>query len=351
MLTQICWLVQLAAITGWLLITADVPAQADEVGDYLLWQTNAGGDDIHVYDTGSAELVRRIIVGPNPHGIAWPVDGTHVYVSLERDGESNGELLWINRQTFEIEHRLDVGPEPHAIAVTPDGRWVYVPCRDGTYWIVDTELRSVVKTIHTGGRPHNTTPSPDGTRVYLSPMGAPRAVTSVDPNDGHKVVGEIQFSASVRPPAIAPSRNLFFQHIDGLNGFEVADLTRNEVIARVEHSAGLGLPVYPRLLGFLSLTGLSRCHGLAVRPGDNEVWSVCGQNMTIHTINNRDMQEIAHITLPAKGYWLTFSPNGKTAFVALSSASEVAVIDADLRQLVETVVAGASPKRNLVVPR
>ena len=315
----------------------------------LLWQTNAGGDDVHLYDIDSGDLVRHFKVGDHPHGIATAPGSDTVFVSLERNDDPTGVLLWIDKNTFEIRHRLEVGPQPHAIAVTPDGRWVYVPCRDGFYWVVDAEKRVVVDRIHTGGRPHNTTVSPRDGLVYLSPMGRPGRVTIVNPQNGHEVAGEIRFSDSVRPPAIAPSRDLFFQHVDGLNGFEVADLVTRERTARIEHSGGLGLPFWPKSLGFLSFGGFNRCHGLAVRPGENEIWSVCGSTATVHAITSADFPERARIALPSKGYWLTFSPDGKHAFVALSNRSEVAMIDADAGEVIRTFAAGRKPKRNLVV--
>lgn len=315
----------------------------------LLWQTNSEGDDIHITAIPSGKPVRRLVVGRHPHGIATAPGSDTVFVSLERNGRPAGMLLWIDKATFAIRHRLKVGPEPHAIAVTPDGKWIYVPCRDGHYWVVDAKRRTVAARIRTGGRPHNTTAAPDGKLVYLSPMGSPRKITIVAHHAGHKVTGAIRFSASLRPPAIAPSRHLFFQHVDGLNGFEVADLRTHKTVGRIKHSTGLGIRVLP-ILGFWSLSGLSRCHGLAVRPGDREIWSVCGKHATIHSITDGRFAETAHITLPGKGYWLTFSGDGHTAFIALSDKSKTAMIDAKTRKLVRIFAAGRMPKRNLVIP-
>ncbi|MEX1155148.1 cytochrome D1 domain-containing protein [Parvibaculum sp.] len=330
------------------IMLGSVAVQAGELRD-LLWQTNADGDDIHIYDIETGERLRRLAVGANPHGIATTPQSDIVFVSLERNGQSSGELLWIDKASFEITARLEVGPEPHAIAITDDGRWVFVPCRDGHYWVVDTERREVVDRIRTGGRPHNTTVSPDGL-VLLSPMGEPERATLVDPRDGHKVVGEIPFSASLRPPAVAPSLGLLFQHVDGLNGFEVADISHRENIARITHATGLGVPIRPASLGFLGFAGLSRCHGLAVRPGDEEVWSVCGAHATIHSTAAPGFPERATIDLPGKGYWLTFSPDGRHAFIALSDRSEVAMVDATSKDIIRILKAGQRPKRNLVIP-
>ncbi len=314
-----------------------------------LWQTNSAGDDIHVIDVRALRVVDRIPVGPHPHGIAAPDDFRVVYVSLERNGDPHGELLWIDPRTHRVEHRMQVGREPHQLATTPGGRWIYVPCRDGDYWVVDARERKLLKKLHTGGRPHNTTASRDGRFVFLSPMGAPRAVTIVDVAAGHEVVGTIPFADSVRPAALSADGTRLYQHVDGLNGFQVADVGDRRVVATVEHATPLGwLLVRPVRLGWIGPGGLKRCHGLAIRPDGSELWSTCGDVLTVHALAP-GFPEAAAIRLPARGYWLTFPPDGRHAFVALSQAGEVAVIDAHERRLVKRLPVGRLPKRNLVL--
>ena len=173
---------------------------ASAAGKQYLWQTNSYGNDVHVIEVGSNKVLKRIVVGPEPHGIAAPDDASVVYIAIEAFKKPRGELVWVNPRTYEVEHRLDIGPKPNQLACTPDGKWVYVPCNDGHYWVIDGESRKVVEKIKTGGRPHNTQASRDGRWMYLSPMGNPKRVTIVDVKAGHKVVGHIPFSASVRPP-------------------------------------------------------------------------------------------------------------------------------------------------------
>ena len=243
---------------------------------------------------------------------------------------------------------MELCREPHALATTPDGRWIYVPCRDEHYWVVDAERRAVVVRIRTGGRPHNVRISRDGRLALLSPMGDAGRVTVVDVEAGHEVVGEIAFAGSVRPSALSLDGRLF-QHVDGLNGFQVADVDRRKVVATVEHGTPLGwFFVYGRL-GWLGPSGFQRCHGLAIRPDQQEIWSVCGASVTVHGITESSYPELARVPLESKGYWLTFSPDGRWALVALSGANQVAVVDAKSRQIVARLPAGTAPKRNLVI--
>lgn len=320
-------------------------------GQHLLWQLNSGGDDISIIDYSEGTIVRVLEVGPEPHGIAAPTDFRVVYVSLEANSRENGEILWIDPATYEIKARLEVGLEPHEIASTPDGRWIYVPCRDGHYWIVDGHERRVVKRIYTGGRPHNTTATPDGRYMFLSPMGDPHRMTVVDVEAGHEVVGQIDFGESLRPPALSYSHQLIFQHIDGLHGFQVADLRDRSVVATVEHAGSLGWFLLPmKKLGWISFDGLKRCHGLEVRPDEMEVWSTCGDRVNVHSIGDPDFTQVAAVELQSDGYWLTFSPDAQHAFVALSDEDRVVMIDTGSKEPLRHFQTGRSPKRNLVVP-
>ena len=341
---RIAQTVQAIALFSFLL-ASHTPAHANQ----FLWQTNSAGNDIHIFSVDGFELRSRLIVGPEPHGIAAPDDASVVYVSIEANDRDHGELLWIDPSTTVIEHRLDVGREPHAIATTPDGRWIYVPCRDGHYWVVDGVARKVVAKIHTGGRPHNTQASRDGRYMFLSPMGDPHGVTIVDVQAQHKIVGFIPFSESVRPPALSADAEFLFQHVDGLNGFEVASVHQRKVIATVEHSTDLGWFMPLKFLGYITATGLNRCHGLALRPDQQEVWSTCAKNLAVHDAQDPPFPETHLVELGAKGYWLTFSPDSRYAFVALSGRNQVAVVDTTDKRIVRHLSAGDAPKRNIVV--
>ncbi len=314
----------------------------------LLWQTSSRGDDIYVYDLESRALVRRLVVGPEPHGITAASDGSVLYVSLEANDRERGELVWIDPRSLEILHRLLVGPEPHQIATTPDGRFVYVPCRDGNYWVVDARARQVLKRIATGGRPHNTSAAADGRLMLLSPMGAPHRVTVVDVAAGHRVLGEIAFAGSLRPPALSADGRRLFQHVDALNGFQVADVAGRRVIATARHRTPLGWFLVHGKLGWLSGQGLARCHGLAIAPDQREIWSACGAGVTVHGLDDT-YPELTRVETDGKGYWLTFSPDGRWAVVALSEQDRVAIIDARRKQVVAYLPTGAGPKRSLVL--
>ena len=322
-------------------LTSTFAAESKQLGSrQFLWQTNSYGDDVHIIDVGSSKVVGHLKVGPQPHGIAAPDDAHVVFVAIENFKEPLGELVWVDPRKYEVIHRLTIGPKPNQIACTPDGRWVYVPCNDQHYWVIDAKERKVVKRIKTGGRPHNTQCTRDGRYMYLSPMGPPKRVTIVDVNAGHKVIGEIPFANSVRPPALAADNKRFFQHVDGLVGFQVADIASRKVIATVKHNI-------PEKYKGKS----SRCHGLGIRPDQKEIWSCNVEHNTVHVhdITQEGFPEITQIPMIGRVYWLCFSPDSRYCYVAVRSEKKVCVVDCMTKKVLTHIEVGNTPKRNLVI--
>ena len=306
----------------------------------FLWVTNSQGNDVHIIDVATHKVIHRLEVGPQPHGIAAPDDAHVVYLAIENFAGPLGELQWVDPRTYEITHRLEIGPKPNQLACTPDGRWVYVPCNDGMYWVIDGKEKRVVTKIRTGGRPHNTQASRDGKLMYLSPMGSPKRVTIVDVNGGHRVLGTIPFDNVVRPPALSRDGKRLYQNIDGLLGFQAADTDTRQVFATVHHK----IPANLRDKG-------SRCHGLAIRPDQKEIWScnVDHHLVHIHDLTRDDFPEITAMPMVGRIYWLCFAPDSKFAYISVRSERKVCVVDTETKKIVTHIEVGDTPKRNLVI--
>ena len=281
----------------------------------------------------------RIEVGPEPHGIAATAAGDMVFITLERKKKEKGELLWFDPVTETVIRRMKIGAKPNQLAVTPDGKIAYVPCDDGTYWVIDTAKAEVVTKIYTGGRPHNTLCSPDGKRMYLAPMERADKVTICD-TATHAVLGEIAFSGAVRPIAISADETRFYANVDGLIGFEVADITRRRVIHRVEADPPKDL----RSVG-------SRGHGIGIRPDQKELWmcDVARARCYVFDLTVEPPTQTQSIAMDGDVYWLTFNPDGKTCYVSEREANTVAVVDTAAKQVKAHIPVGKVPKRTLVL--
>jgi DNA-binding beta-propeller fold protein YncE len=332
----------LKGLTGIKRLWTDGLQFSDKIPDrqWQVWLASAYGDDIYAYELGSFKLLKRFAVGPNPHGLSASADGRTVHVALEHFRDPKGELAWVDTKTFAVTGRVEIGPQPNEQECTPDGKWIYIPCADGKWYVVDGQQKKVARTIETGGRPHNTVVSPDGKRMYLSPMGYPHAVSVVDIDKGHQIIGEIPFKDVTRPPAISSDERLFFQNIDNMLGFQVADIGRRQVVKTIEHF----IPTERR-------GETSRSHGLGVRPDQQEIWTCNVEHhlVHVHEMTSGEYNQISTITLPGSVYWLSFSPDSKYCFISLRSNGQVAVIDCVSKNIVAMLDGGLAVKRTQVI--
>jgi YVTN family beta-propeller protein len=323
----------LAALLAAALVPAAPPATATK-----LYVANSAGTDVHVIDPAANRVVRRIEVGPEPHGLCATAAGDRVFVTIENTRGDEGELLWLDPATDTVTRRMKVGPRPNQPACTPDGKVVYVPCDDASWWVVDAAAGRVVTRIATGGRPHNTLISPDGRRMYLGPKGSYHVLIADVAT--HKLIGEIPTSDAPRPLALSHDGKRLYANVDTLIGFEVLDTERRKLVRRVEAEVPAEL-----------LRVASRSHGIGLRPDEKELWmcDVFHDRTYVFDLTADPPRQTHTIPMKGGGYWMSFSPDGKRCYVSERIGDAVAVIDTATKAVVARIPVGKAPKRNIVV--
>ncbi len=316
-----------------------VTAPAAAAAKLKLYVANSAGNDIHVIDTATNKVIKRIEVGPQPHGLISTADGSQLFLTIENTAGEQGELVWFDPATDTVTRRMTIGPRPNQPACTPDGKLIYIPCDDATWWVVDTVKGEVLKKIATGGRPHNTLCSPDGKRMYLGPKGSYHVL--IADTTTHKLIGEIPLSDAPRPLALSRDEKRLYANVDTLIGFEVADLVSRKVIHRVEAEV-------PEEL----LRKASRSHGIGLRPDEKELWmcDVYHDRTYVFDLTVEPPKQTATIVMHGGGYWMCFSPDGKYCYISERIGDSVAVLDTATKQSVARIPVGKAPKRLLVVP-
>lgn len=304
-----------------------------------VYVANSAGNDIHVIDPETNRVVKRIEVGPQPHGLATAA-GDRLFITIENTKGNQGELVWFDTRTDSVVRRMTVGPRPNELACTPDGKIVYIPCDDASWWVVDAENGEVVTRIPTGGRPHNTLCSPDGKRMYLAPKGSYHVL--IADVETHKIVGEIPLNDAPRPIALSRDGTKLYANEDTLIGFEIADIPSRKVIHRVEAEVPDEL-----------VRKTSRSHGIALTPDERELWTcdVYRDRTYVFDLKVRPPRQIATIEMKGGGYWLCFSPNGKFCYISERIGNTVAVLDTKTRKSIARIRVGEVPKRILFVDR
>lgn len=303
-----------------------------------LYVANSLGHDVHVIDTATNSVIRRVEVGPQPHGLVATVKGDRLFLTIEHTAGDAGELVWFDPKSDAVTRRMKIGPRPNQPACTPDGKIVYVPCDDASWWVIDAVKGEVLKKIPTGGRPHNTLCSADGKRMYLGPKGSYHVL--IADTTTHQLVGEIPLSDAPRPIVLSHDEKRLFANVDTLIGFEVADLEKRKVIHRVEAEVPAEL-----------LRKASRSHGIGLRPDGKELWmcDVYHDRTYVFDITVDPPRQTDTILMKGGGYWMTFAPDGKYCYISERIGDSVAVIDTTTRKTIARIAVGKAPKRVLVV--
>jgi len=323
----------LATFLAAVLVPAAPPAATTK-----LYVANSAGTDLHVIDPSTNRVVRRVEVGPEPHGLCASAAGDRVFVTIENAAGEAGELLWLDPATDTVTRRMKVGPRPNQPACTPDGKVVYVPCDDASWWAIDADAGRVVTKVATGGGPHNTLVSPDGRHMYLGPKGSYHVLIADAAT--HKLIGEIPTSDAPRPLALSNDGKRLYANVDTLIGFEVLDTQRRKLVRRVVAEVPADL-----------LRVASRSHGIGLRPDEKELWmcDVFHDRTYVFDLTADPPRQTHAIVMKGGGYWLSFAPDGKCCYVSERIGDAVAVIDAATKEVVARIAVGKAPKRNLIV--
>jgi hypothetical protein len=290
--------------------------------DYLQY----GGIGILVFDAGRHfQFVKRIPTWDYPasqtpemiKGIAANADTGLLYLStnyrLAAMDLKTEKMVW--EQTYDG----DCCDRP---AVSPDGKILYAPTIIGHAWyVVDALTGKQIKKIDIAemSSPHNTIFSQDGSHVFMS--GALLAVADTKTNT---IVKTIKFGNNVRPFTVNGRGTLIFADVNGLLGFEVADVNSGEVIQHVQVD-GFGW-AKDRVVEHSTPS-----HGIALSPDEKELWLGDLANGYIHIFDATVMppKQMKSIRTRSNPSWITFGLDGK--YVYPSSGD---VIDAATKQVV-----------------
>lgn len=332
------------------------PLTGQAAGQQKLYILNSGGEDVSVVDVATQKVVRTINVGAGPHGIATTKRQDVLYVATEGDRT----LSVIDTVRDEVMARYPIlGGRPNEIEVTSDGRWVYVAAlADGVYEVFDTAERKIVARIPTDGYPHNVVVSPDDRFMYLSPYnrgddsaedaaaeGLPTSLNRkiyIVETATHSVVGTIPLGDAPRPLTLSGDGTKLYVNTDHLLGFVVIDVPGRAVLHRVRYDLTKKEQSKPR-----------RSHGIGLSPDQREVWSTDTKHRVVHVFDatREPPVQTARVPTGKKPYWVTFTPDGKTVYVANAGDDTVSVIDAGAKRERTRIAVGKDkvPKRILVV--
>ena len=309
-------------------------------------QTNSAGDNVHLIDPVTNEVVGEITGIERAHGAQASPDGSTLYVSNEADDT----IDVVDVKTLKVVKKIPLSGHPNNLAITPDGRKVYVAIAQapGALDVIDTASNELVATVSVHGGVHNTYVTPDGKYAVAGMIGA-RNLTVIDTMTDMPV-WTTYFDLGIRPMAFEANRDgstkRVFAQLSNFNGFGVLDFETRKEVGRVEYPE---VPPDQRTPGH----GGNTAHGIGVTPDNRYLVANSSLNSSVYVYTLPDLELVGGVRVGHSPNWVTMTPDSKLAYISLSGNNSVAVLDiATVKVVKEIMTGGQVPKRNttLVVP-
>ena len=306
-------------------------------------QTNSQGDNIHLIDPATNQIVGEIKGVPINHGAAAAPDGSRFYFS----SEAEQTLHVVDGKTLQTVKKIPLTARPNNISISGDGRRVYVGIvsAPGAVDVIDTTTLEKVKSIPTKGGIHNVYVTPDGRHVIAGSI-AGRLMTVIDQKSEEPIW--TLFEEGVRPMAFETnpdgSTKRIFVQLSNLHGFAVVDFVQRKEVARVELPNDIPAEKVDK-----GPFNASPSHGLGVAPDGRTLWVTSRPNARVYAYSLPDLKLLGAVDLGGRPDWVTFTPDSKQVYISTENTNSTVVIDVAARKEITRVKVGASPKRNITV--
>jgi len=288
---------------------------------------------IHVYDVdqhhAEVTVIRAFSCCADVRGITAAVPTHRLYVMYNRDSQGHvasldlmsGQVIW---------DRVLHSPGVDRGDVTPDGRTLYLPTWEddpGSAYelVIDAETGTEQARITLPPRSHDTIVSLDGQRVFMETKSQTASMYVADTASNRVVetLGGYCCSGVLAPFAINGTGTKVVNNVNGYAGLHLADVAFGGVIEVIPFASGQG------------------GHGIAWTPDEREVWVNDGGMPDVHVfdMNASPPQELRLVAVSHVPHWITFSIDGRFAYVAGRKGSEdvTDVIDVPTYQRVSSL--------------
>ena len=304
-------------------------------------QTNSQGDNIHVIDPATHQIVGEIKGIPINHGAAAAPDGSRLYFS----SEAEQTLHVVDAKSLQTLKKIPLTARPNNISISKDGRRVYVGIvsAPGAVDVIDTATMEKVKSIPTKGGIHNVYVTPDGRYVVAGSI-AGRLMTVIDQKTEEPVW--TLFEEGVRPMAFETnpdgSTKRMYVQLSNLHGFAVVDFAQRKEVARVELPNDIPAEKVDK-----GPFNASPSHGLGVAPDGRTLWVTSRPNARVYAYSLPDIKLLGAVDLGGRPDWITFTPDSRQVYISTENTNSVVVVDVAARKEITRIKVGAAPKRNI----
>ncbi len=295
----------------------------------------AAQDDgtVHVYDIDDHHAEVKVIpvfsCCADMRGITAAVPTGQLFLMYNRDSQGHVAAIDLTSDRVEWDRVLHV-PGVDRGNLTPDGSTLYLPTweddPDSAYeLVIDAASGAEKARIALPPRSHDTIVSLDGQRVFMETKSPTAAmyVADTSTNTVSQVLGGYCCGGVLAPFAINGTGTRVANQVNGYDGFELADLESGGVSQSVRFASGFG------------------GHGIAWTPDESQIWVDDGGSPVVHVFDMlaTPPKELPAVTVSHVPHWLTFSIDGRFAYVAGRKGANdpTDVIDAATYQRVSSI--------------
>ena len=310
------------SILGLTVLATHAKSPGDLQGTLLV--VSKTDNSVSFIDIASAKIVKTLPTGQGPHELVISEDGLWAVVSDFVGGDS---LTVIDIANQKVARTIDLKkyPRPHGIQFLADQDLISATSgRTNSLVIANIQQGTIANVIDTTQQgTHMVTVQPDKNVAYTSNMRS-NTLAKLDLSTNTFVR---TFSTAQTPEAIrlSPAGDELWYGANKKGLVKVIDLSTSAEIAEF---SGFSFPY--RVL-------FTKDEQLAVIPDFRMDY--------VRFFNAKTKQEIGKLSLN-KGdgpQGVIFHPNDKTLFLSLNSSSEIAVIDAQSREVVQRIKGVANP--------
>jgi len=320
---------------GLLVAVASLNAQVVRV-----LQTNSAGDNIHVIDPATNQVVGTIEDIEVPHGVAIAPDGGRIYVT----DESLSTLDVVDAKTCKVSKRIPLSGRPNNVAVAKDGSHVYVAIAQapGAVDVIDTKSLANVRSIPVKGAILNVYVTPDG--KYAVAGSIPSKTINVIETAGNTVAWTLAMDAGIRPMVFTTNPDGSTKEINvqlsDFHGFAVVDFAARKEVKRVTQPDPPGQEKETQ-----GIQG-APAHGLAVTADGRTLWSTSKYYGYVAAYSLPDYKLLKVVPVGSHPEWLTIPPGGTSLYVAAAGNDITVAVDLKTMKVVKKIPVGSVPKRN-----
>jgi len=303
-------------------------------------QTNSAGDNIHVIDPATNQVVGTIEDIEVPHGVAIAPAGDRIYVT----DESLSTLDVVDAHTLKVVKRIPLSGRPNNLDVARDGSQVYVAIAQapGAVDVIDTRSLTNVKTIPVKGAIHNVYVTPDG--KYAVAGSIPTSTINVIDTATNTVAWTLTLDGGIRPMAFTKnadgSTKEIVVQLSDFHGFVLVDFAARKEVKRVT------LPDPPGQEKETQGIQGAPAHGLAITPDGKTLWTTSKYYGYVAAYSLPDCKLLKVVPVGSHPEWLTIPPGGSTLYVATAGDDATVAVDLKTMKVVKRIPVGAVPKRN-----